>query len=140
MPRLPDGKFKSLTSRIIGAAIEVHRHLGPGLLESTYEDCLEWELKEEGIAVARQVKVPLMYKGRALASSYRLDLLVDQSVIVDVKAVDHVADIHGAQILTYLRLTNIEVGLLINFNSAMVRDGIKRFVLPSIVSRDLEGG
>src|SRR5687767_4948402 len=136
MPRLPDGKFKSLTSSIIGAAIEVHRHLGPGLLESTYEDCLEWELKEGGIAVARQVKVPLMYKGRTLDSSYRLDLLVDQTVIVDVKAVDRVADIHGAQILTYLRLTSVEVGLLINFNSPMLLDGIKRFVLPSIVSID----
>jgi GxxExxY protein len=136
MPRLPDGKFKLLTSRIIGAAIEVHRHLGPGLIESTYEECLEWELKEGGIAVTRQIKVPLMYKGRMLDSSYRLDLLVDLSVIVDVKAVDHLADIHGAQILTYLRLTGLKVGLLINFNSPLLREGIKRFVLPSKASGD----
>ena len=129
MPRTADGKFKELTAAIIGAAIEVHRHLGPGLLESTYEECLHWELRERGFKVGRQLRVPLSYKGAALESNYRLDLLVDDAVIVDIKAVDHLADIHSAQLLTYLRHTGVEVGLLINFNSALLRDGIKRVVL-----------
>ncbi len=139
MPRIAEGKFKELTGQIIGAAIEVHRNLGPGLLESTYEECLDWELRELGCAVSRQVKVPLTYKGRTLESTYRLDLLVEHSVIVDIKAVDHLADIHHAQLLTYLRHTGVEVGLLINFNSPVLRDGIKRLVLGRSVAVDVVG-
>jgi GxxExxY protein len=130
MTRLPDGKYKDVTAAIIGAAIEVHRHLGPGLLESTYEECLDWELRERGHKVGRQLRVPITYKGSTLESNYRLDLLVDDTVIVDIKAIDRMAEIHSAQLLTYLRLTAIEVGLLINFNSPLLRDGIKRIVLP----------
>ena len=129
MMRHPDAKFEALTSAIIGAAIEVHRHLGPGLLESSYEECLCWELTQLGQQVARQLKIPIVYKGQTLESSYRLDLLVEKSVIVDVKAVDKLTDIHHAQILTYLRHTNLEVGLIINFNSPLLRDGIKRVVV-----------
>ena len=129
MTRLPEGKSKDLTAEIIGAAIEVHRHLGPGLLESTYEECLDWELREHGHTVGRQLRVPIVYEGATLDSNYRLDLLVDNTVIVDIKAVDRVAEVHTAQLLTYLRHTEIEVGLLINFNSVLLRDGIKRVVL-----------
>jgi len=133
MMKIPDARFEELTAAIIGAAIEVHRNLGPGLLESTYEECLEWELRQLGYAVDRQMKVPIVYKGRTLKSNYRLDLLVDGKVIVDIKAVDSLGDIHHAQVLTYLRHTNHEVGLLINFNSPLLRDGIKRVVLTNRV-------
>jgi len=133
MMKIPDAKFEGLTAGIIGAAIEVHRNLGPGLLESTYEECLEWELRQLGYAVDRQVKVPIVYKGRTLDSTYRLDLLVEKTVIVDIKAVERLADIHHAQVLTYLRHTSREVGLLINFNSPLLRDGIKRVVLTNRV-------
>lgn len=133
MMKIPDARFEELTAAIIGAAIEVHRHLGPGLLESTYEECLEWELQQLGYDVDRQMKVPIVYKGRTLNSSYRLDLLVEKQVIVDVKAVDSLADIHHAQLLTYLRHTSKDVGLLINFNSPLLRDGIKRVVLTNRV-------
>lgn len=129
MTRLPEGKSKELTAAIIGAAIEVHRHLGPGLLESAYEECLDWELKERGHTVGRQLRVPIIYKGATLDANYRLDLLVDDTVIVDIKAVDRMAEVHTAQLLTYLRHTEIEVGLLINFNTVLLRDGIKRVVL-----------
>ena len=129
MTRVPEGKGKELTAAIIGAAIEVHRHLGPGFLESAYEECLDWELQERGFKVGRQLRVPLTYKGATLEANYRLDLLVDETVIVDVKAIDRLAEVHTAQLLTYLRHTDLEVGLLINFNSPLLRDGIKRVVL-----------
>lgn len=129
MTRLPEGKSKELTAAIIGAAIEVHRHLGPGLLESAYEECLDGELKQRGHTVGRQLRVPIIYKGATLDANYRLDLLVDDTVIVDIKAVDRMAEVHTAQLLTYLRHTEIEVGLLINFNTVLLRDGIKRVVL-----------
>jgi GxxExxY protein len=139
MPKTADGKFKELTAAIIGAAIEVHRHLGPGLLESTYEECLEWELRQRGFKVGRQLRVPVTYKGAALKSSYRLDLLVNDAVIVDVKAIDRPAEVHTAQLLTYLRHTDLEVGLMINFNSALLRDGIKRVVLARREDNEPEG-
>ena len=129
MTRLPEGHEKELTAAIIGAAIEVHRHLGPGLLESTYEECLDRELQERGHTVGRQLRVPIVYKGEKLESDYRLDLLVDDTVIVDIKAVDRMAEVHTAQLLTYLRHTDIEVGLLINFNTVLLRNGVKRIVL-----------
>jgi GxxExxY protein len=119
----------SLTERIIGAAIEVHRTLGPGLLESTYEDCLQWELCEAGLTVARQVVVPISYKGRMLDSVYRLDLVVDGSVVVDIKCVDQLAGIHEAQVLTYMRHAKLQIGLILNFKTVLLRDGIRRFIL-----------
>ncbi len=119
----------ALTDRIIGAAIEVHRVLGPGLLESAYEGCLAWELEQIGRTIGRQIELPVVYKGVRLDFGYRLDLVVDQQVIVEVKTVEKLAPVHTAQILTYLRLTGIRTGLLLNFNTAVLRDGIKRIRL-----------
>lgn len=117
-----------LTERIIGCAIEVHRTLGPGLLESAYAEALRFELAEAGLRCARQVPVPLTYKGRYLGE-YRLDLLVEDAVVVEVKAVERFDPVHEAQLLTYLRLSGKRVGLLINFNRRLLREGIKRLVL-----------
>lgn len=117
-----------LTERIIGCAIEVHRVLGPGLLESAYVEALSVELAEAGLRFGRQVPVPLTYKGRYLGE-YRLDLLVADAVVVEVKAVERFDPVHEAQVLTYLRLTGKRVGLLINFNRRLLREGIKRLVL-----------
>jgi GxxExxY protein len=114
------------TSQIIGAAIEVHRHLGPGLLESAYEGCLAWELKHRGIPVQRQVGLPLTYKNFRLDLGYRVDLIVDASVIVEVKAVDRVHPLIDAQVLTYLKLTGLHTALICNFNVPLLVHGIKR--------------
>lgn len=118
-----------LTERIIGGAIEVHRHLGPGLLESAYEECLSWELGAAGLSYERQVALPVIYKGVRLDVGYRLDVLVEGAVVVDIKAVDRLAPIHQAQLLTYLRLASLGTGLLINFNCAVLKDGVRRMVL-----------
>jgi GxxExxY protein len=118
-----------LTSRIIGAAIEVHRCVGPGLLESAYQTCLAWELRKAGCLVAQQVPCPLTYKAAALDVGYRLDLVVDGAVIVEVKTVTKLLPVHEAQLLTYMKLTGIHTGLLINFNVVVLKDGIRRFVL-----------
>lgn len=117
-----------LTERIPGCAIEVHRILGPGLLESAYVEALSVELAEVGLRFARQVPMPLSYKGRYVGE-YRLDLLVEEAVVVEVKAVERCDPVHEAQVLTYLRLTGKRVGLLINFNRRLLRDGVKRRVL-----------
>jgi len=124
-----DGLHRELTEVIIGAAIAVHKSLGPGLLESTYEECLAQELRDRDPAVLRQVFVPLMYKGRRLSASYRLDLLVEKAVIVEVKAVDRLGGIHEAQMLTYLRHTGRRVGLILNFNTRVLPNGIQRISL-----------
>lgn len=118
-----------LTELIISLAIEVHRNLGPGLLESTYGECLSWELREAGVEFARQVQVPVVYKGQKLAAVYRLDFVVDERVVVEIKAAEKVAPVHEAQLLTYLRHTGIPVGLLFNFNSAVLKDGLRRLGL-----------
>ncbi len=118
-----------LTARIIGAAIEIHRHLGPGLLESTYEECLCWEFGEAGIRFRRQPFLPVNYKGRRLGTFYRPDIIVESIVIVEVKSVQKVADVHAAQLLTYLKHTDIKVGLLFNFNSSVLINGMKRLSL-----------
>ncbi|HEY4954262.1 MAG TPA: GxxExxY protein [Gemmatimonadaceae bacterium] len=110
----------------IGRAIEVHRQLGPGLLESTYEECLCWELREAGVGINRQVSVPILYKGKPIAAAYRLDLIVEQRIIVEIKAVDRLAPVHEAQLLTYLKHTGISTGLLFNFNTPVLRDGMRR--------------
>ncbi|HTM86681.1 MAG TPA: GxxExxY protein [Terriglobales bacterium] len=117
-----------ITRRIIGAAIEVHRALGPGLLESAYEACLAFELVEAGFNVERQKPLPVIYKKVQLDCGYRLDLLVEGRVVVEIKAVDEIAPIHRAQLLSYLRLLNKRVGLLINFHVRVLKDGVTRVV------------
>ena len=118
-----------LTQKIIGCAIEVHRTLGPGLLESTYERCLSHELSLAGITFQSQVSVPVNYKGEQLECGYRIDLLVADRVIVELKSVDRLTSVHQAQLLTYLKLAKISTGLLINFNQTRLTDGIKRLKL-----------
>lgn len=118
-----------LSKLIIGAAIEVHRHLGPGLLESTYEHCLAHELVLRGIPFERQKALPLVYKGIELETGFRVDFLVGGLVIVELKAVEALNEVHEAQVLTYLRLSGCKLGLLINFNVPLLKDGIKRLVL-----------
>ncbi len=117
-----------LSKEIIGAAIEVHRVLGPGLLESAYEECLCHELSLRGIGYKRQVPLPMEYKGLKLDCGYRLDLVVEDLVIVELKAVSRIDPIHEAQLLTYLRLRNTWLGMILNFNVAVLKDGIKRIV------------
>ncbi len=118
-----------LTENIIKSAIEVHRTLGPGLLESAYEECLCHELHLEGIPFERQRALPLIYKGIKLDCGYRMDLVVDNKAVIEIKCVDSIAPVHEAQLLSYLKLSNIKVGLLINFHTALLKDGIKRLVL-----------
>jgi|SRR5579862_1843615 GxxExxY protein len=117
-----------LTHEIIGAAIEVHRMLGPGLLESAYEESLARELSLRGIPFERQKALPLVYKDVKLECGYRIDLLVDRRVVVELKAVDALAPIYDAIVLTYLRLSGCQIGLLINFNVVMLKDGLRRLV------------
>jgi GxxExxY protein len=119
-----------LTRQIIGAAIEVHRLLGPGLLESAYEECLCHELAMRGIRFEKQKPVPLVYKGVKLDCGFRLDLLVEGHVIVELKSAEGLGPIHEAIVLTYLRLSGHELALLINFNVSVLKDGIRRFVMP----------
>ena len=121
-------QLSETTEAIIGAAIEVHRELGPGLLESAYEACLLYELTQRGLDVLRQVKLPITYKGVELDQGYKIDLLVQRSVVVEVKAVDRLDAIHEAQLLSYLKLSGCKVGLLLNFNVRVLRDSIKRMV------------
>jgi GxxExxY protein len=116
-----------LTERIIGCAIEAHRQLGPGLLEGTYEAALAIELESAGIRFDRQIVFPVNYKGRKIGE-YRVDLLVDKQVVVEIKSVERFDPVFEAQILTYLRVTGARVGLLINFNSRLLHEGIKRFI------------
>ena len=118
-----------ITEKIIGACINVHRALGPGLLESYYEACLFYEIEQAKLNVFRQVVLPIDYKNVKLDAGYRIDLLVENKVIIEIKAVEELADIHRAQILSYLKLSGCKVGLLINFNVVRVMDGLQRFVL-----------
>ena len=121
--------FDDLSNKVIGCAIEVHRELGPGLLESTYEQCLAYELHSAGIPFRSQVELPVQYKQVALDCGYRIDVLVDDRLIVELKSVDQLLKIHEAQILTYMKLAKVQTGLLINFNVELLKNGIKRFVL-----------
>jgi len=123
-----NNSLNSITGQIIGSAIKVHRSMGPGLLESVYLTCLCYELKKPGFIVEREKMVPLFYEGIKLDQSYRLDLLVQQKVIVEIKAVESITAVHRAQLLSYLKLTGCPVGLLINFNVEMLKDGICRMV------------
>ncbi|HVP48967.1 MAG TPA: GxxExxY protein [Bryobacteraceae bacterium] len=117
-----------VTDKIIGAAIEIHRVLGPGLLESAYEECLCYELSQRQLPFRRQVALPVTYKGIKLACGYKMDLLVDDLVIVELKTVETLLPVHSAQLLSYLRLSGKPVGLLINFNAAALKSGLKRIV------------
>lgn len=122
-------ELNQLTEKIIGAAIEVHRHLGPGLLESVYETCLAYELSKLGLVVERQKALPLVYKEITLEQGYRIDLLVEQQVVVELKVVEQTTSVHEAQVLSYLKLSGCRVGLLLNFNVKLLKEGIHRFVI-----------
>ena len=120
---------ETLTERVIGLAIDVHRSLGPGLLESAYEECLCFELRNAGIPHARQMPLAVIYKEVKLDCGYRMDIVVASQLVIEVKTVERVLPIHEAQILTYLRLSRCKIGLLMNFNSVTLKDGLRRFVL-----------
>jgi len=120
---------EQLTERIIGLAIEVHRHTGRGLLESVYEQCLCHELRQANIPCERQVNIPVMYKGIAMGEGFRADIVVDQQVILEIKSVAAILPAHEAQLLTYLHMSKIPVGLLLNFNTGRLTDGLRRLVV-----------
>ena len=122
-------EFDSLSKRVIGCAIEVHRELGPGLLESAYERCLAYELTQINIPFVLQQELPVIYKGVKIDCKYRIDFLVDDQLIVELKSVDEINPVHQAQLLTYMKLARVKVGLLINFNVGLLKDGLKRMVL-----------
>jgi GxxExxY protein len=117
---------RDLTGKVIGAAMEVHRALGPGLLESAYHDCLKRELDLRGIVYESEVPIPVAYKGCLGGEAYRADLLVEHRLVVELKAADRLLKLHKAQLLTYLRLLDLKLGLLVNFNSVLLKDGISR--------------
>ncbi|MCX7547949.1 GxxExxY protein [Xanthomarina sp. F1114] len=117
-----------LTEKIIGAAINVHRVLGPGLLESAYQECLFYELEIMGLSVSREVAMPIVYKDIKLDHGYRIDLLVENKVVIELKTVECFTDVYTAQILTYMKLGNYPLGLLINFHTKLLKNGIKRFI------------
>jgi GxxExxY protein len=121
--------LNDLTQKIIGAAIEVHRVLGPGLLESAYERCLVYELEKLGLRVETQKSLPIVYKEIDIEAGYRIDVLVEGQVVIELKAVERFTDVHEAQILTYLKLSGCKVGLLINFNVKLLKNGVRRFVM-----------
>jgi len=122
-------EFDSLSSQVIGAAIEVHRTLGPGLLESVYEQAMAYETALLGLAVQAQIPLPVSYKAIKLDCGFRLDLLVENQLILEIKSVERLLPVHDAQLLTYLKITGMKTGLLINFNVPLLREGIKRLVL-----------
>jgi GxxExxY protein len=117
-----------LSNKIIGVAIELHKKLGPGLLESAYENALAYDLKEIGLDIKQQLSMPFVYKDIKLDIGYRLDLLIENKVIVEIKSVESLAPVHYAQLITYLKLSNLKLGLLINFNTKLLKDGIHRVV------------
>jgi len=121
-------KHQDLTRTIIGCAIEVHKFLGPGLLESAYEECLTYELIRAGLNIERQKTVPVIYKEIKLECGYRMDILIENTVVVELKTVEALNDVHEAQILTYMKFSQKQVGLLINFNVTLLKNGLKRYV------------
>ena len=122
-------EINQITEKIIGCAIQVHRNTGPGLLESVYEECLTFELLNAGLKVERQKPVPIIYKDIKLDCGYRIDILVEDTVIIELKTVDSFNTVHEAQILTYMKFKNKKIGLLINFNVSLLTKGIKRYIL-----------
>jgi GxxExxY protein len=119
---------EEVTRRVIGMAIKIHRAVGPGLFEHTYEDCLEFELSRAGLRFQRQVELHLVYEGVRFPRCYRADIIVESAVVLEIKAIDKILPIHEAQILTYLRLSGCHIGLLLNFNTRLLKDGLRRFV------------
>lgn len=119
-------EFDPLSKKVIGAAIEVDRELGPGLMESVYEKCLAHELRERGICCTTQVSMPVAYKGETIDVGYRIDVLVEECLMVELKSVDELSGLHKAQLLTYMKLARVDTGLLINFNAPVLKDGIRR--------------
>ena len=134
---LIEAPYNTTTSEIIGAAIEVHRALGPGLLESAYLRCLKHELGERKLRFVTEVAIPLSYKGIELDQGYRVDLIVESLVIVELKSVEAVIPVHRAQVMTYLKLTRCPIGLLINFNEARLIDGVHRILNPALARAEL---
>jgi GxxExxY protein len=120
-------ELNEITKTVIGCAIEVHRNLGPGLLESAYEECLAYELCKKGLTIKRQQPTPVVYKEIKLECGYRIDILVENSVILELKVVEAIVPVHEAQILTYMKFANKKLGLLINFNVSILKDGVRRF-------------
>ena len=120
--------LESLSYKIIGLAIEVHRQLGPGLLESAYQQCLYYEIKKAGLKVEKEITLPIIYKDITLDQGYRIDLLIEDKLVIELKTVENFTTVHFAQILTYLKLGNYPLGLLINYNSKILRNNIKRFI------------
>ena len=118
----------SLSETIIGLAIKVHRKLGPGLLKSVYNQCLFWELQQHGLQTERQVTLPLVYEGQRLAKAFQADIIVERTILLELKTVEHILPLHEAQTRTYLRLSNCQLALLINFNGVLLKDGIRRFI------------
>jgi len=132
IPRLTKKKKMSeneISKIILGKAIEVHKQLGPGLLESAYQECLYYELKKEGLTVEKEKALPILYKEIKLDYGYRIDLLIEKKVVIELKNVEFLTDVHTAQILTYMKLGNYKLGLLLNFNVKLLKEGIKRFIL-----------
>ena len=121
-------KENEISKVIIGCAIEVHKQLGPGLLESAYQECLMYELKKQGLRVRKEKPMPIVYKEVKLDHGYRIDLLVEESIVVEIKTVEYFTEVHRAQVLTYLKLGNYKLGLLLNFHVSKLVDGIKRIV------------
>lgn len=127
-----EGKFmeiNEITKEVIGAAVEVHKQLGPGMLESAYEECLCYELENRGFSIQRQKPVPIVYKDIKLECGYRIDVLVDDTLVLELKSIDAIAPVHVAQILTYMRFANKKIDLLINFNVTVLKNGLRRYVL-----------
>ncbi len=122
-------EFYPLSNKVIGCALEVHRVLGPGLLESTYEQCLAHELSLAAISFKLQAPLPVNYKNVIIDCGYRIDVLVDNKLIIEIKSVEKILDVHRAQLLTYMKLSGISIGLLMNFNVEIFKTGLKRFVL-----------
>lgn len=135
----PYSELEGLTGRVIRCAIEVHRVLGPGLLESVYEECLLAELRAQGLAVSCQVRLPIRYKDLELESELVIDLLVEQQVVVEVKAVDSLHPVHQAQVISYLKLSGCPAGLLINFNEVLLKNGVRRLDRPDLYEKNRSG-
>jgi GxxExxY protein len=125
---MPPEPGSALTEKIIGLAIKVHRSLGPGLMESVYNHCLSWELQQQGLRIEREVALPLVYNNQRLEKAFQAGIIVERTVLLELKTVEHILPLHEAQTRTYLRLSNCQIGLLLNFNTVLLKDGIRRFI------------
>ncbi len=127
-----DPETDKVAKEVVDAAFQVHKNLGPGLLENAYETCLLYEIIQKGLKVERQVEVPLVYKGVQMNAGFRLDLLVENKIIVEIKAIEHLLPVHRAQVLTYLKLAKLKLGFLINFNEETLKQGLERIALSKV--------